>query len=445
MECYGKAYSKYYLGKQKPEITYDWPGWKENMHYPLLTWTDGEIVRQKEISQKIQDKKVKISYINSIPDMVRRLDERLEEGGCGCIIANTVKAAQKIYHVCKEQMERVRIILYHAQFTMPDRAEKEKELLTKMGKTSKDSDRNRLLLIGTQVLEQSLDYDTDIMVTQLCPMDLLLQRIGRLHRHNRDGKVWNYSRPKRLREPECMILREEENSYDSGSSAVYGEYLLMRTEKILGNEIKIPGDISSLVQKVYDKKDNLGLTGEAYRKACEKYEKDLKDKKEEAKIYLLKNPSQKDLCNMLKSQEESSEKMAEARVRDSVSSIEVLLMKEQEEGDIRFVRENSENRSGISAFRIPDQEEGREIAMQRLRLPHIFCTFWNKKEVIEELEDRNRKKLAEWQKSPWLRGELVLLLDKENQTELKGYQLSYSFEKGLEYTRKGEEDAGKGI
>lgn len=79
---------------------------------------------------------------------------------------------------------------------MEHRLEKEKILLERMGKKSNDTDRNRFILIGTQVLEQSLDYDADILITQLCPMDLLLQRIGRLHRHNRDDIKHLYSRPK---------------------------------------------------------------------------------------------------------------------------------------------------------------------------------------------------------------------------------------------------------
>ena len=76
-----------------------------------------------------------------------------------------------------------------------DRIKKEEMFLKKMGKSSKDKDRKRLILIGTQVLEQSLDYDADIMVTQLCPIDLLLQRIGRLHRHIREDEKEGYSRP----------------------------------------------------------------------------------------------------------------------------------------------------------------------------------------------------------------------------------------------------------
>lgn len=259
------------------------------MAYPLLTWTDGERIEQEQIQQVVPQKEVTIQYANSISDMLYILENRLKEGGCACIITNTVKAAQDIYQECINKLQ-AEVILYHAQFIMPDRYKKEQELLKRMGKDSCDADRNRLILIGTQVLEQSLDYDADIMVTHLCPMDLLLQRIGRLHRHPRDGKEQNGSRPQGLQKPECIILRDGNEAYDSGSQAVYGDYLLMRTAKILKNTIKIPEDIPLLVQKVYYEEDSLGLYGEAYQTALNRHREMLKSKKQEAKGYLMKEP-----------------------------------------------------------------------------------------------------------------------------------------------------------
>ena len=74
--------------------------------------------------------------------------------------------------------------------------------------------------------------------------------------------------------------------------------------------------------------------------------------------------------------------------------------------------------------------------MQRLRLPYVFGLGSKKKETIRELEDKNKKELSPWQLSPWLKGELILLLDQDNQGELNDYKLSYSLEKGLEYRSK---------
>ncbi len=446
VECYAKAYSKFYLNKRKPEITFIKKEWEKNNAYPILTWTDGECINQEKITQIVPSKRVKISRIGSVTEMIALLDKRLEKGGCACIIANTVKSAQKIYDRCKESMKNVRILLYHAQFTMPDRIKKEEMFLKRMGKSSKDKDRKRLILIGTQVLEQSLDYDADIMVTQLCPIDLLLQRIGRLHRHIREDEKEGYSRPEDLQNPECIILGEDGENYDSGSSAVYGDYLLMRTARILSDEIRIPEEIPDLVQKVYDQENTLGLEGERYVKVLEQYRKDLQEKQERAGHYLMPEPKPKRrIGDLLCNPENSDEKLSEACVRDGESAIEVLLMKKNEGGSICCVEEDAPAAKGFSAQQVPESMAGRKIAMQRLRLPHVFHTLWNIEKTIKELEDLNRRELAEWQQSPWIHGELVLLLDKNNQAELNGYLLSYSYEKGLEYERMEDKDAGKGI
>lgn len=448
-EVYAKAYSRYRLGNRKPRIQCTPDCWEKDAGYPLLTWTDGERIEQVKIEQKAPEKRIRLRYASSVAKMTELLKEWLEDGGCACIIANTVKAAQEIYRECTYAMEGMDVILCHAQFTLPDRYRKEQSLLKRMGKTSGDMDRYRLILIGTQVLEQSLDYDADIMVTQLCPIDLLFQRIGRLHRHTRDRETEGCSRPERLRRPECIILQDGEE-YDSGSREVYGDYLLMRTKQILdriedggtGIGIKIPEDIPVFIQMVYNEDDNLGLTGERYQEAVETYKDGIKSRKQRAGGYLLTEPSKKGIFGILDDAEKSGERAVEAAVRDGAGSVEVLLMKKDADGWIRFVDADRSRDDRLCAREVPDSERARKVAMQRLRLPHIFGSRWNKKETIEELEDRNRAELPEWQQSPWIRGELILLLDQDNRAELNGYEISYSFEKGLEYTGK-EENNGR--
>lgn len=437
INCYVKAYSRYHLKKGKHEVTCKNTDWETKESYPLLTWSNGECIVQEEIQQNVPEKTIRIGHISSSSDLILQLKERLQDGGCACVIVNTVKAAQKLYHECSGALKNITVELYHAQFSMPDRLKKEQELLRRMGKDSDDTSRKGYLLIGTQVLEQSLDYDTDFMVTQLCPVDLFLQRLGRLHRHPRNGAGDVSTRPLRLREPECLILQEEDRLYDDGTGEIYTDYLLLRTNRVLTGEVKLPTDIPRLVQKVYNKNLDLGLGGEAYKKACETYENVLKEKAVHADRYRIGKPASMMRFNdLLFNPEESEERVAEASVRDGASPMEVLLMKRNKDGDIVFATDDYLDKLPVSPLREPDSETARLIAMQRLKLPHLFSVSWEISSTIRELENRNRKELSQWQRSPWLHGELILLLDQDNCTELNGYLLSYSFEKGLECVRK---------
>lgn len=445
VDCYVKAYSKFAICTKKIDINYP-ENWGYTDSYPLLTWSDGCSVKQMEIEQReVKQKNICVENVNTIEEMISLLDNRLKDGGCACVIVNTVGRAQEIYYEFQKAIEnkaidKFNLLLYHSQFTMPNRLAKEKELLKRMGKNSNESDRNRLILIGTQVLEQSLDYDADIMVSELCPMDLLLQRMGRLHRHERE------SRPKLLEKPCFVILRDNEKRYDEGSKNVYGDYLLMRTDKILPNSITIPKNISKLVQKVYNKDDNLGLNDEDYENAKRKYQGLIDDKSVKAKNYLLKRPmNKKNLSDTLVNMETSLEKYAECCVRDISSSIDVLLMKRDEKGNIVFLENNDDSKNvKLSPNDIPDNENARKISMQKIKLPHVLSMDWNIDNTIEELEKINKEELPMWQKSSWLKGELILLLDRNRQAELNGYTLSYSFERGLEY-KKEEEYGGESL
>ena len=106
----------------------------------------------------------------------------VEHGGCVGVIVNTVKRAQTFAEEIRNQTH-AKVLLYHAQFIFPDRTLKEQALLKTVGKDSSAEVRRGTVVVGTQVLEQSLDIDFDLLITDICPMDLLLQRIGRLHRH----------------------------------------------------------------------------------------------------------------------------------------------------------------------------------------------------------------------------------------------------------------------
>ena len=162
--------------QQKQTSAPDAP-WKTSCGYPLLTWTDGEEVRQTTIPLDTPSRTVQTVPLteDGLPGFLR---EKMQAGGCAGVIVNTVKKAQAVARMLREALPEKEVQVFHAQFLMPDRAAREQELMERIGKHSTPDRRDGLIVVGTQVLEQSLDIDFDVMVTELCPMDLLLQRIG---------------------------------------------------------------------------------------------------------------------------------------------------------------------------------------------------------------------------------------------------------------------------
>ena len=421
---------------QKKKAAPDAP-WKTSCGYPLLTWTDGAEVKQTTIPLDAPGRAVQVVPLTE-PELPKWLCRKLAEGGCAGVIVNTVKKAQKIAQLLREGLPEKEVQLFHAQFLMPDRAAREKRLMERIGKKSVPESRNGLIVVGTQVMEQSLDIDLDVLVTELCPMDLLLQRIGRLHRHHR-------SRPGPLQEAYCAILDTGEEAFDAGSEAVYGQWLLWRTRKYLPQSIQLPEDISPLVQQVYGWEQEApgGAQGEEMR--CV-YEQTQEKKKKRAEAYLVPQPEEHRLAQLntlddwMQNEGARSDPEARAAVRDGDPSVEVLVMQSRADGSIHFLPWQ-EGGSAVAADSPPPPETALKIARQKLRLPAVFGKAWKVDEVIRELEADNRSRLAAWQLSPLLHGELVLLLDENLTAHLAGIELCYDCENGLEY-RKEEKDEG---
>ena len=425
-EAYSKAYIKYFRKeniKQRTELS----GWKTSREYPLCTWTDGSHINQMAMKTTGNQLNVRFSYSDSIESLIGILQDKLSDGGCACLIMNTVKESQKLYGILKEQIKEARLILYHAQFISPDRTAKENELLNAMGKKSQEKDRNFTILVGTQVLEQSLDFDADIMVTQICPIDLLLQRVGRLHRHVR-------KRPEKLKQAECIIFSEDEDLYDKGTEKIYGEYLLTRSLNVLEeykDNITIPQDVSEIVQKVYDESCFLGESEDSRRE----FNESLKTEKLKAGLYTLANPSVKSgktLDGILNFEKNGDEEVA---VRDGQRAVEVILMKYKESrirGSVGLVDGSPDILAHTET--IPDEFTAKIIAQQKIKLPAVFCSEYFMDKTIMELESRT-KNVETWQASPWLKDDYVLILDENGWGELNSYRVSYSRDKGFAYTK----------
>lgn len=272
------------------------------------------------------------------------------------------------------------------------------------------------------MIEQSLDLDFDVLFTDLCPMDLLLQRIGRLHRH---GRV----RPERLCTPRCFVMEADSDELESGAEAIYGAWLLLRTKAFLPEHITLPEDIPVLVQNVYRNPDMSALS-EREIAAWEQYETEKQASTSKANVFLLTAPRYgrrfSTIEGILNADPGNTEVSAQKSVRGGDASIEVLVLQRGEDGCLYRL---DDPETPLYADHVPAEAECREIAKQRLRLASCFSRKWRVDDVIRELEQATLA-LAEWQQSPWLRGEVFLLLDESGRATLNGTPLFYSRERG---------------
>lgn len=156
--------------------------------YPLATHYGPELSEQ-HIDTRTEVKRTVTVYRKDDEEaVVAEIRQTVEHGQSICWIRNTVKSANETYRqlVDAEWLDSSKLHLFHSRFAMVDRQEIENDILARFGEKSGETERCGQVLIATQVVEQSLDLDFDVLVTDLAPIDLIIQRAGRLCRHVRD-------------------------------------------------------------------------------------------------------------------------------------------------------------------------------------------------------------------------------------------------------------------
>ncbi len=429
------------FNKEKPEAP-PLPQSTATYDYPIITFTDRGEVYQEKISGAQRSLDVVLKNLPNDEQIVAVLEDMLSEGGCAGIVVNTVKRAQNIAMRLR-QFFGEDVQLLHSRFVAIDRAQKEQDLFAQLGV---DSERKgirpqRCIVVGTQIFEQSCDLDFDILISDIGPMDLLIQRIGRLHRHQR-------SRPQKLLQAQCFVTGMNASGFDSGAEHIYGKYLLMNTRALLPSKITLPDDIPWLVQETYTPA-GLSMPSELqleYGTAKGKQEQKLANKIARAKTFQISNPYKGlgDLVGWLDTSisEDPSGKRGEAAVRDIEDSLEVLVV--QRRGKEYYLLPWISKFKGrkILSNEPPGTELARAMAECSIQLPYELC--WKLNDTIRELEKIALHELREWQRSPWLKGELFLILDEQLSTDLCGYHLHYDQRNGMISNKIDEEDVNAG-
>lgn len=256
--------------------------------YPLASWTAGGETTPFELhpSQLPEPATVKVEPLRvreMMPDeqLLARVAAAAEAGAQVALICNMVDVAQELARKLRGRT-RSPVDLFHARYCYIHRQRKEKRAIIRFGLKGKR--RKGRILVATQVVEQSLDLDFDWVITQLCPVDLLFQRIGRLHRHAREV------RPPGFESAVCTVLLPDDNDFGLHGYIYGNSRVLWRTaEKLIsspGNSIVFPAAYRTWIESVYQE-DAWGNEPEEVKKGYEKFKLEVEEIKRYKARYML--------------------------------------------------------------------------------------------------------------------------------------------------------------
>lgn len=203
---------------------------------------------QRPTKREVEIECVKLP--DAFPDdsVLDRIVSAADSGALVAVVMNLVDDAQRLARLLRGKTA-LPVDVFHARYRFMDRQQKEQAVLAHYGReAARDGGR---ILVATQVVEQSLDLDFDWMLTQICPVDLLFQRLGRLHRHAREN------RPTGFESPRCTVLSVEGEDYGL-HELIYGNTrVLWRTEQLLSGVMRIvfPEAYRDWIEHVYQRDD----------------------------------------------------------------------------------------------------------------------------------------------------------------------------------------------
>jgi CRISPR-associated endonuclease/helicase Cas3 len=414
--------------------------------YPAVTTlTDGH-VRTVAVPASTRRSHVQIELRDDgLESLAGLLGDALVTGGCALVVRNTVARAQQTYEHLVARFGADNVGLSHSRFLACDRSLNDRRLVEQFGPPLEDGhDGHRppwYIVVATQVVEQSLDVDFDLLVTDAAPIDLVLQRIGRVHRHVR-------ARPTLLARPRCVVIADEWAAvppvFDHGSAAVYEPYALLQTAALLqaraadGGVITLPDDIAPLVHAAYGEHPDVPMSWvQAVADARQRQETGRASQESRATAFRLAPPREGvvSLNGWLgRSVGEADESAGGyAQVRDSDDSVEVLLLARSADHMTRIpVWVGAEVDLGAHAGEVvpessePSPDLARAIASCAVRLPAVTTRGARGDALIEEITKRWYPE--SWQKVPELRGQLVLVLDEQPDGGLAGIVHGTRFE-----------------
>ena len=415
--------------------------------YPALSYSEVQGVKVRPLPV-LATKEIEVEHWEDDAGLVTDLQTRLQNGGCALVVRNTVANAQRTYETLRAVFgEDVRLV--HSRFTQQDRQDNDEWLVRTFGKPGKSRRPKRAIVVGTQVVEQSLDIDFDVLYSDLAPIDLVFQRMGRVHRHQRD------SRPLLLAQPRCILMGISGKDcpkprVDRGSSYVYDEDVLLRTAAYVldkedaGDAWGIPTDIGTAVAAVYEESV---VTPDLWSDTLQRTKKSKEDKAhsktEGAAIGLLAPPANSNTASLIgwlggDNPDGDPDEMGIVGVRDGDSGVEVLLVERQGEGIVTIPTDRHPKSREIDLQELPSGALRERLVRSLVSIPSMRLRVKGRglevviDEFIHDLEKETRDLGVNWEKDFMLRGQLVVpLQDGEYRTGF-GKTISYRRDIGLQ-------------
>ena len=343
--------------------------------YPRVTLVSGASAESTHFTPRGQP--VPVSLARAHGDLETIADDivqRTEHGGCAGWICNTVDRAQAAYKAIRQRLPaEVPVLLLHARMLPEERAAREQTLEQWLGPEQSSPNRPaRCVVVGTQVLEQSLDVDFDLLVTDLAPVDLVLQRAGRLHRHtDRRNRSAAHPTPR-------LILVHPDGDFAHVDlrevAIVYAEALVRETLRALHGRttITLPDDIEPLVEAVY--RTDLPVADDALFGAHIEHLGIGAAKSQDAAARLIPRPSQPgDIFGDLKVWLDDEENPAlheklRAMTRDADDSVQVVCHVGR--GNAVFVSEQDSTPLDLASK--PDRQLAARLARRTVNIGNAF-------------------------------------------------------------------------
>jgi CRISPR-associated endonuclease/helicase Cas3 len=412
-------------------------GMDSGFSYPAVMWANENGLSTQPLPAP-PDRRIALEWIEREPKAIaQRLRNELQDGGCAAVICNTVGRAQEVYRTLRDAgiVPKSDLILFHARFPFAWRDRIESRVLNDFGKEPGEGRPDKAIVVATQVIEQSLDLDFDLMVTDMAPVDLILQRAGRLHRHEREG------RPSSLNEPRLLIVTpdEQDGLPSFGRKDIYEPYILLRSYLTLSERktLALPSETVELIETVYGDGDD-SLSGiseplaEALEEAKKRMEQNRTKEQDEARRRLIAAPGNRRLMNITEAllEEEKPELHQALQALTRLIPPNISLVCLHRVGDGLFLEPDGSG-STIDVSQPPSPELTQKLARHTIVVSHWPILNYFRAEPVPD----------GWRKHALLHTHRMAVF-RDCVCELKGtpYLLRLSRELGLEIVKDEKEE-----